>query len=323
MEKKNTSNEITLLDIIINIWIGITGTIKNAIRLFGKGLQLLYRNIVITVAFVVIGFGISQYYARSSNKQYEIGAMANLYGIRATEIKELGRQFSFISKEYELSSVSKKLNISEDVANHLIKVDFFDVIDYKKDSIPDRVDFSRKHSLTDTLNVKMDNFVYIQMRMLGTEYADELGNALINYLNDNQISQSYFETYKTALENKIKITNDELTRIDSLAKIKYFNDNTPHQQLRFENNKLIVGEQDTQLFWKDLIKLQRIKSQTEKELMVATSPVVLASEFVLNPKPVNGRTKYALIGILIGLLGAVVVGVTKENYRKCLEFLNK
>lgn len=73
----------------------------------------------------------------------------------------------------------------------------------------------------------------------------------------------------------------------------------------------MLGEQDKQLFYKELLKLQKIKS-----LLVALSdqkhPIELQSDFVVNPTPINSRVKYAVYAILIGYGLALILALFVE-----------
>lgn len=321
MKNEKESNEVNLLDILLDIWQAIVTIVKWFIGIIGKTFQLLYRNLLITIVFVVLGLAVSQYFARVANRQYEMGAIAELSGITASDVKELGRQLKLSSHKIKTLSFAKKLDIPDSIAKKIVKIDFFDVIDYQKDSIPDVIDFQENHSLNDTINVRMNDRIYIQVRMLGTEHAQIIENAVTQYLNTNDYAQEQIDAYRILLQQEIDITDNEMIRLDSLAKKTYFEDKK--QQLKFDNNQLIVGNQYIQLFWGDMVSLQKIKATSVKKLAKAKNPVIIPSGFVVDPNPVNGRIKYGIIGMLIGLILALAIETVIENYRKWIDFLSK
>lgn len=321
MEDKKSTNEINLVDILGIIWEWIVSAVKFIVNLIGKTLQLLFRHKILTLILLLLSFAISQYNSRLSNRKYYVGGMAMLHGVPSSTIKQVGNQLTLSSNRFESTSLEQKLGLDTETAKFLIDVQFFDVIDYKKDSIPDVVDFSRKHSLSDTTNVVMRDHIYIRMKMYGTQHVQEVGDAVLTYLNSNATVQSDYETRRTNLTQRIEIIDSELKRIDSLSLIKYFE---PEKQgMRFENNQLFVGNQYTQLFYRDKLVLQKNKAQTITSLAAAKAPVVMPSGFIIEPKALNDRIPNGIKGLAIGLALSILLASVFENYKKWVEFLKR
>lgn len=320
MEEKNT-REINLVDIFSAIWKWIVGAVLYIVAFVGKTLQLLFRHKVLTVILLLLAFGISQYLSRPSNRKYNVDAMAVLYGAEAKTVMQVGRQLVSSSPRFEITSLAHKLGISDSIAKEIVGVKFFNVIDYKNDSVPDMVDFRKKHSLTDTLNVLMPNHVFIRFKIKGTEHYEEVGDAILNYLNNNQAIQTEYQTWREIQNQKVAIADSETNRIDSLARKKYFEDSKQH--MRFENNQLIVGSQYVQLFYSDMFKIHQKKTEAQVKLAEAKAPVMVPSGFVIDPKPINGRIKNGVKGLLIGLALSMVLAFVIENYKKWIEFLSQ
>ena len=254
MEKKNTK-EVNLLDIFAAIWQGIVKTVSCIVSIAGKTLQLLFRHKVLTIILLLLAFAISQYHARPSNRKYHTGGMAVLYGVEAKTVMQLGNQLSVSSPRFEETSLARKLNIPDSVSKKITEIRFFNVIDYKNDSVPDKVDFNNNHSLSDTLNVRMKDHVYIRIKTIGTGHAPEVSEAVMKYINSNSMVQTEFEAWKNTLKQRIVVAELESKRIDSLAKIKYFQESKPN--IKFDNNQLLVGNQHTQLFYADMLFIQK------------------------------------------------------------------
>lgn len=319
--EKNTTKEISLVDIFANLWNWIVEVSKKTVRFLGAILQLLYRRKILTLSILILTFIIGQFIARPSNRKYESEAMAYLYGVKSNTVMEVGSQLSKNSPLFDATSLSKKLNLPDTIAKKLLRVDFYKVVDYLDDGTPDVVDFKRTHSLKDTMNVYIDNFAYIRLTTLGTYHAEKLGKAVLDYLNNNAEIKSDFEAFRERETQRIMIAELEKQRIDSLARVKYFEDNKPN--IKFDNNQVLVGSQETQLFYNDMLFLQDRKSDAESILAKAKNPVVLPSDFVINPKPINNRKKMALQYLLIGFLASIACAFTFENYKKWIEFLKK
>jgi len=144
-------------------------------------------------------------------------------------------------------------------------------------------------------------------------------NAILNFLNTNSVLLNNFNIEKTNMLSTINICEAESKRIDSLAKINYFKQND--QQLNIENNKLLIGEQRKQLFYGELIELQNIKAGVQFRLEGFKAPIILPSNFVVNPIPENGRVKYGVISILIGFVVALLISILIENFKYLISYL--
>lgn len=319
--EKNTTKEISLVDIFANLLNWIVEVSKKTVRFIGAILQLLYRRKILTLSILILTFIIGQFIARPSNRKYESEAMAYLYGVKSNTVMEVGSQLSKNSPLFDATSLSKKLNLPDTIAKKLLRVDFYKVVDYLDDGTPDVVDFKRTHSLKDTMNVYIDNFAYIRITILGTYHAEKLGKAVLDYLNNNAEIKSDFEVFRERERQRMIIAELEKQRIDSLARVKYFEDNKPN--IKFDNNQVLVGSQETQLFYNDMLFLQDRKSDAEMILAKAKNPVVLPSDFVINPKSINSRKDMAIKYFAIGLLISIACAFTFENYKKWIEFLKK
>ena len=113
----------------------------------------------------------------------------------------------------------------------------------------------------------------------------------------------------------------ELVRIDSLANITYFKDKKP--EIKFENNKLLLGNSEIQLFYKNLLELLDTKAIAQTKLEDAVKPIVNPAGFIINPSPVNSRLKYGVYSLAIGFVLGLILAFVIENTKKWLNFLQK
>ncbi|HET7732853.1 MAG TPA: hypothetical protein VFK73_03365, partial [Paludibacter sp.] len=218
-----------------------------------------------------------------------------------------------------LISFAAKLSLQDSIAKNIVGFQSFYVIDYLKDNVADKVDFANNHSLTDTLNLKMKDRLYFQIKTLNISQVPKIQAALLNYFNKNVVMKTEFDQKKNELVNRIQICNIESQRIDSLAKISYFKN--IDQQLRFENNKLLLGDQKKQLFYDELLRLNDIRSYSEMKLADFKQPVDLPSDFVVNPNPINGRGKYGVYSLIIGYALGLLIVILLDNLKKIKTFL--
>ncbi|MHB9141236.1 MAG: hypothetical protein ACYC25_05135 [Paludibacter sp.] len=319
--EENTTKEINLLQLITLFLNWIKNMLMNLLRFGGYLLRLCYRRKITVIIVLVISVVIGQYFARKSNRVYKAEAMAMLYGSDASTVKEVCKQIENSLSNYKLTSLATKLSLPDSVANNITEIHSFYVIDYLKDKTPDKIDFGNNHSLTDTLNVPMQDRIYLQIKTKNINQVPQVQAAILNFFNTNSVIKNQFINRKNEYLQRIQICDTELQRIDSLAKVSYFKDKD--KQIRFENNKLLVGDQMKQLFYENLLRLQEVKALAQVKLTNYIQPVDLLSGFVVNPTPLNGRVTYGIYSLLIGFILAVIIAGLIENIKKIFDFLNK
>jgi hypothetical protein len=244
-----------------------------------------------------------------------------LYGSETQTAKEVCKQLENSISSNNLYSLANKLSLPDSVAKNIVSIQSFFVIDYLKDGVPDMVDYKNNHSLTDTLNVRMKDRFYLQIKTKKLQQLPKVQAAVLNYFNNNQVLKSQFILKRSELIKQIKICDVELQRIDSLAKVSYFKDFD--KQLKFDKDKLLIGEQRKQLFSDDLLRLHDIKTYSESKLTDFNQPMVLPSGLIVYSQPENGRLKYGIFGIFFGLIIGMIISSLIESYKKIIIFLNK
>lgn len=319
--KDERINEINLLDVFKIIGRGIKSFFVGLVVFIGRLFQLAYRHIILLSIVLFLSLLVGQFLSRPSNRVYRVGAMAKLYGGRVHTVLEIGEQLGKSSHLYSNMSLESRLGLPQSTVRDIKRIDFFQVIDYQSDSIPDKVDFGKNHSLNDTVNTLMDNYVYVQFELKNVVHTDEIADKIVQYLNSNPILLENYQIYTDGLRERIALCELEIKRLDSVANKFYFEDRK--QQLQFQDNQLIVGNQHIQLFYYDQLKLQEIKSKTEELLVAAKAPVVFPAGFVLDPKPLNGRLNNGIKSLILGVALGLLVAFFLENYSKGLNYLRR
>jgi len=297
--EENNSKEINLLQLISLFLDWISNLVKSVFNFLGHIIKLIYRHRLIVIIVILFCIICGQYMARPSARSYKAEAMAMLYGSDAQTTREVCKQLENTLSSNNLISLATKLSLPDSVAKDILEFRSFYVIDYMKDNVADVIDFKNNHSLTDTLNIRMPNKIYLRLITRNINQVAQIQVALLSYFNNNETMKSKFEAKRNVFAQSILICDREMLRIDSLAKVTYFKDYD--KQLKFDNNTLLIGKQDKQLFYLDLLKLQEIKSNAEVELADYKQPMELPSGFVVNPNPLNGRIRYGILSILIDL----------------------
>ncbi len=319
MEETNSNiKEINLLELLRLIGKQIHLFFKLVLNGIGKSLQLLYRHKVLFLIILIIGICTGFYYSSKPKRIYKAQGMVRLYGVKSHTVSKLGEQLT--ADVYNKKKLTERLMLDREVIESIEAIEFFPVIDYNKDSIPNTVDLDRKHPLTDTVNVIMNNYVFLQFKLRGGfVHAREVGNSIINYINRQSFVQNKYLSYKENLTERLNLCNVELKRLDSLSNETYFNDKP--KQVQYTRNRLLVGDQHTQLFYEDQLILHKVKSQINTELLGMSTPLVVPSGFVVNPYPINGRLRMITRFSLLALIVSILVSYILENRRKWNNYL--
>jgi len=322
MKEEKKQNEINLLELMQMFFRGLKKCGLNLINLLGNTLRLLYRNKVLTCVILAlsIAFGFSM--GRSDNRVFRAEAMAILNGSLAQTVKEVSRQLENASHLSDFTSLSSRLSLPYEIANNIISIESFYVIDFLNDSTPDMVDFRHRHSWTDTLNVRMPNRLFFRVRTRDVSQLPVFEQAFLNYFNTNTQLLGEFNVRKNNLAQEIQILNSELIRLDSLADFSYFRDISGGQQIDFRWNTLFVGEQRTQMLHRYFSIVQNRKTVRELEFVSFTAPVVLPTGFIVNPHPERGRIGYMLNYFLIGLAIAISLSLFIEHRKRIFNYLS-
>lgn len=321
LENKNEPKEINLLQLLKMIGDWLVKVVNSFLRFVGLSLQLIVKYWILTLIVLLISVFLGQYLARPSARKYKAGAVAMLYGSRTSTAQEVSRQLqnSFVSEES--FSLANKLAIPDSVAKNILAISNYNVIDYLKDGSQDMIDLKRNHSLSDTTNLIMQDRLYIQVITKNVSQIPVVQDAILKYFNNNPTMKGEFEIVKKGLEEKINVCDNEIARLDSLAKVSYFKD--ADKNISLDNNKLVVGEQRKQLFFNEILQLQDIKTSAQHKLVDFRQPINFTSGFIVNPEPINSRLKYLIFSFLIGISLSVLSVFIIDNFKCIYNYLTK
>ncbi|MEI6554927.1 MAG: hypothetical protein WCL70_05030 [Paludibacter sp.] len=317
--KENDNKEINLLqllEILIN-WIK-TISIK-LIGYIGKLIQMFYKHLILTIIILAVCIAGGLYLSRPEVQIYKADALGIIYGNEAQTVREISKQLENSSPIITQISFQKKLMLPDSVAKNIVAFHSYNVIEYVKDHAAVSVDYHNNFSQKDTMYAKMRDRVYFRLLTKNISQVPIIEKAILDYFNKNEMLQTRFLNARNYITNRILWSRKELNRIDSLAKVNYFKEND--QQLHFDKNKLIVGEQQKQLFYNDLLKLQDILSDSESNLKNFKQPLDIPSGLVVDPIPINNPLKYIAFSIIIGLIISTLIIGLLENLKVISNFL--
>ncbi|MDR2887856.1 MAG: hypothetical protein LBV26_07660, partial [Bacteroidales bacterium] len=225
------------------------------------------------------------------------------------------QMIAYINRLKDAKDKTGILGISQETNSNINSIEAFWIIDINRDTIPDRVDYSNSHNLYDTVNVRMNDRFDIQLKTKSIQELNTVRDGLISYINSNLFFQELNKIRHNQLSERIGRMNTDLNRIDSLQKVKFF-----EETRKPGGQQLILNQQqsnETQLLYKDIYAIIKEKQELEMELNMYNQIVTVLNDFTVPIGRTNNIIYYAK-RILPCLLTLVIVILIVRSKRTAL-----
>lgn len=259
--------------------------------------RLTYRYWWLVITVLVLAAGAALYYTRSTNLIYRMNAVALLNGPSVQQFEQAYAPLRANKMLPEDAAIKPFLE------NHQAKAfDTYRVIDCLHDGNADFIDFKRKITPTDTVQVMMNDRLCLQFRIKARDLdlVPEIEAALLDLLNANEPMQSSYATYLANLREEVAFNHSQALKLDSLTSSYYFNPTNAQPMSNSGSGVNFYGERRIRLFLDEIYEQREYLQKCDYRLQLATAPVVLENHFAMNPKQVNGRLKVLVVFLLLG-----------------------
>lgn len=317
MEGKN-DRDMNLFDLIVLCCKAVGRFVRCCVRFLGNMLRLSWRCWYIVLPVVLLALVVALYWSRPANRMYQAGAMVHLNGVHANDVKQQWEKLAKATpmRVSEEQSLEQLLQIPDSEAVALSRFVCYNVIDLKHDSVPDIVDFHNRHNLADTVDVVMDDYLYLQFRTSRPSRATEIGQAALAFLNGNPLMQQKFLNYRSALQQEVSFCQQQIEMMDSLTYDFYFNQATDKQFLYSQGPSVLIGRRELRMLHSQIFELFKASMYREYPYSIAQAPVVPVTGFTINPRAVNGLVRCSvwavILGYIVGCILALCVDKRKE-----------
>ena len=274
-------------------------------RLLERMIRLTYRYWWVVITLIILAIAAALYYTRKGNATYKMNAVAIING---PSIQQFEQAYAPLRTPHLLDTVSPVAQCIKKY--HLIAFDTYRVIDCLHDQTADFVDFKRRVSATDTVNVQLADRLCLQFRIKerNMKAMPEIERVLLEYLNSNEPMQQSYETYVANLREEVQFNHSQAQKLDSLTSHYYFYSPSAMEPNAYVGTGVnFYGDRQVRLFLDKIYKHQQHLQQVDYKMQLATAPVVLENHFIADPKPVNGRWKVLVIFILLAWIGGCVL----------------
>ena len=324
-ENKSSSNSSPSEIDLIEVFNKFGRWIINFIISIGKGvlacLAFMYHNFLLLLISVVIGFIASYILKQSEKPLYKSEITFRNNSISNADMIAYFNQLEDLVSKKNSQVVASSLSISENEASDLAGLSAYWVIDINHDDIPDYVDYKGKHNPADTVNVRMSDRFVVEVASLDPLNLSNIREGLIRYAQ-NQPLAGNANTQRTKRLNELIVrTNIDIQELDSLQKVKYFEET--RSRMSEAGQIVLLQEQQTQLFYHDIQNLISQRQTYEREIALYPDVVTVISDFLPSASRVNTAFYYSKITVPLALFLTIILLLLLKNRKKIVEILDK
>lgn len=320
MEHKETS----LFDLIYAACKACGRGINRIICLLSRMIRLSWRKAYIVLPLLILGLAAGIYWTRPENRKYKVEAVLILNGPTEFDVAQalMPIEFAVDANMSETQNLQNLLQLEPEIARVTTRFEHFPVIDFRHDSVPDMIDYKRSHKRSDTLDIVMDNRIAVRFRTKNINSVPTVQQNLLQYLNSQPQIQAAFEAKKADIERFAEFCRVQTEVLDSFIVEFYFNQGTGSQnKVRPWSPGLVVGSREVQAMHNDMFELLERRKQVTHELSLMTAPVVLDSNFALNPEPVRNPHIWRILFMLAGWIAGTILAWLIEDRKNILAWL--
>ncbi|MBR1426332.1 MAG: hypothetical protein IJ581_02645 [Paludibacteraceae bacterium] len=304
-----------LIDLIVDCWEGLKRLLGKLGCLLASMLRLSARCWWVVLPVVLLFLGAAFYYSRPANKTHKVNAIVRLNGPSIEMLRQVYKPLEQMPDTKAPIATETLLGLGGDVARRVHTFKTFEVIDCLNDSTADYVDYKHKRKQQDTLNVVMPDRLALQFRVRGSqECIPEVEEQLLRYLNADPQLQRAYDTYMVTLDREVEFCHTQIEKLDSLTSSFYFLNQDMAVSITRWSTGLVVGDRRIRLFLDDIYRHIAYTRFIDERKAIATAPVVIENHFVMDARPINGRLKCLIIGLLAGwIIGCILAALVDQR----------
>ncbi len=327
MENEN-NQEMNIFSMTSRLGRAIYGVIKWILSILGYILRAAYQYKLLFLIFALLAVGFSLYESREDNRTYEGYLHLKLNDGESVLYQALVRDLNEYAKESDVEGLAQELDVPQDLAGRIVKLDAHHVIDKYRDTTVDYIDYKNRVPLGDTVDFAVPDQLVISARVKGIEEFAQLEDALKKYFSKNDYLVSLNIARIKLQEEKEWMFHNALMNIDSLQKVEYFKNNNGANCLEFSSineKKASVPfiKAKKQMFYDDMQKLFDITGKIEEDMSANLDVVTVLSSFHPAKAAVNSFPKLVVVNGLIALALFMVVAMIWRNKKKIHQYLSK
>ena len=326
MENEN-NQEMNIFTMTSRLGRAIYGVIKWILSILGYILRAAYQYKLLFLGFALVAIGFSLYESREDNHTYEGFLHLKLNDGESVLYQTLVHDLKEYSKEEDVAGLAKELEVSEDLAARIVKLDAHHVIDKYRDTTVDYVDYDNSVPLGDTIDFAVPDQLVISARVKGIEEFAKLEEALKKYFSRNDYLVSLNIARIKLQEEKEWMYHNALLNIDSLQKIEFFKSNGGNylefSSINEKKASVPFIKAKKQMFYDDMQKLFELTGKIEEDMSANLDVVTVLSSFHPAKAPVNSFAKLMCRNGLVALLLFLIIAMIWRHKKDIRKYLDK
>ncbi|MEE0911712.1 MAG: hypothetical protein U0L67_04620 [Paludibacteraceae bacterium] len=316
---ENEKKEIDLLEALKSFGSWLYSVGLKCSKGLGWMLRFMYQQKYIILLFAIAGVCFGLY--RAKDKIYMAEVDLKLKSHDAFFYKNLLDPMHKQCEYLDFTSISKQLNISLEDAQKITDIKSFYYIDVLCDDTPDKIDYDNSFNPMDTNNVITKDMLRLVVCCKDTSFFNPLKQSFLEYFSKNEQIMKENELKQSQLGEKIKAVENEIIMLDSLRKKEYFH---KKNDLSVNMDKaLFVSEKETKLYHNDILSLENYRQSYIWEQKIYDNCAYFASDFKVNPRPVNYWVKFIIKYGLIFTGVGFIVALLWVYRKRILDYLNQ
>lgn len=319
---RNTrDDEIDLLDLFRRMGRTIVKWFSTLGRAVLISLVFIIKNLFFLGLSLIAGIAVAYLFWKKADSYYtsDMVLQANVKPVDGI-ISHVNRLNNYLLAE-NTDLLAEDIGLSQGQAKNILDIQAFWIIDVGNDGIPDYPDYSNKHNLLDTVNVRMDDRLNVRVRINVPQELSNVRNGIINYINsDPLIQKRNILRLKQNAELLARIDVD-IHELDSLQKYKFFEESKNF--IPGSGQMVFLQEHRTQLLYQDIYNLYTKKQKLELEQSLFTETVTVLSDFSMPSEEDNSITYYLKIFVCLFTGLTLLILIAFSNKRKIKEIYNK
>jgi hypothetical protein len=327
MNKNNTASETHDDEIdLYDLFRRIGKTFSNWFRALGRGFLIcmvfLLKNFIPLSFSILAGIGFS-YFSKWSSKPFytsEITLKSN--AVPNAEMIAKLNTLSLLVKEKNIIGLTDALSLTENKAVSIKDIETFWVIDRNIDGVPDYVDVRNKYDVYDTIDARMQDRFVLRAKVFDPQNLTAIRDGLLSYVVSDPVLNSRNEFRLKQADEMIVRLNYDIEQLDSLQKVKYFEE-TRNRQPERGGQMIFLQEQRTQLIYEDIYNLYARKQALDQQKELFPDILTIINDFYQPAKRQNGGLYYGIFIIPVTFIVVLIFLIIYRNRKSLGEVYQK
>lgn len=316
MDKTKLDNkEIDLLELLKRFFDFIGRSIKVVLNFLLQVasylLMFLFKKWIPIFVFVILGMAYGTYKFYTGNHLVVSDMVIRNNEVANEDLITIIGELSVYAEQENVQVMAQRTGLDTVTAASIKFIEAYWFVDSDRDGVADYIDDKKEfNQVADTLLKRIKDDLNIRVKVTNPKLLPKVQEGVIYFLEDNNLLKR-LNTHRLArLKNLIDKTATEIQELDSLQGYEYF-DKDKRAELdlgKLGSLRLEGQEKDTRLLHEQVLELEQVLMNYERELEVYDEIVSVIRGFTITERPEKSLfTMVIYSGILFAFLAYLVL----------------